>query len=90
MIHLKREIKKHILQVLIGIVILAVVLVQLEKFNGWFLDVSIILISLILGGYNAIQSLKNKNFIAYLILANLFVMIATIHLLRLIFGGLLC
>ena len=36
MIHLKREIKKHILQVLIGIVILAVVLVQLEKFNGWF------------------------------------------------------
>lgn len=90
MIHLKREIKKHILQVLIGIVILAVVLVQLEKFNGWFLDVPIILISLVLGGYNIIQSLKNKNFIAYLILANLFVMIATIHLLRLIFGGLLC
>jgi len=53
-------------------------------------DVSIILISLVLGGYNIIQALKNKSFIAYLILANLFAMIATIHLLRLIFGGLLC
>ena len=55
-----------------------------------FKDLFIILISSVLGGYNVIQSLKDKNFITYLILGNMFALIATIHLLRLIFGGLLC
>src|SRR3989344_3609861 len=36
MIHLKREIKKHILKVLIGVIILVIIVVQLEKFNSWF------------------------------------------------------
>ena len=35
MIHLKREIKKYILKVSIGIIILVIIVVQLEKFNSW-------------------------------------------------------
>jgi len=55
-----------------------------------FRNISIILMSLILSGYYTIHFLKEENSTPHLILANLFIMIAAIHVLRLIFGGLLC
>jgi|TARA_Y100000310_G_scaffold338084_1_gene426809 hypothetical protein len=55
-----------------------------------FRDMSIILIGLTLSGYYIFHFLKEKNSIPSLILANMFIMITVIHLLRLIFGGLLC
>lgn len=56
-----------------------------------FTEIAIITLGSIMIGYNIIQFQRNnKNKIIYLILANMFVMIVTIHLLRFTFGGLLC
>ena len=55
-----------------------------------FKDVLIILMSLTLSGYYIIHFLKENNSLQYLILASLFIMVTANHLLRLIFGGLLC
>jgi len=55
-----------------------------------FMDVSIILIGLTMSGYYIIHFLKENNSLQYLILASLFIMVTASHLLRLIFGGLLC
>ena len=94
---LKNYINKHkigILVILLLVFLIHAVLVS----NGYtfyayerFRDISVATIALILCIYNIKYSLKeSRNWVTYLIIANLFVLIFVIHILRLLFGGLQC
>ncbi len=53
-------------------------------------DIIFFLIALAMCSYSVINLQKDKKNLYYLIIANLFLMVFVIHLLRFIFGGLLC